>query len=375
MSIGKSGSSAGIHEELVDITNCCVCLETFTDPRVLPCIHTFCRKCLESIVAKSGKRCGETLPCPTCRREFVIPLTGGVSGLEKNFFMVRIMEMSKIASVQSPAFCDSCSEDSAAEAPPAEMFCQDCSLKLCESCCKHHRKLKLTMDHRLVGLHDQGEGVPKTGSEFCDQHEKERLKFYCSDCATAVCAFCFIQSHQNHKWKDLQAAAEEFRQQIQNSLKNISRSDPGLNAKRLELEQAKIDIVGNVQLVEKAVIERKEFLKNLVDEHCDVLLAKLENRRKEKLKEIILKDEALEQQMSNQADYCVYCEEVTGKGSDVVVCRAQPDIKRRGKELQKLSTKMYKEALPKINFILSANPFEHFLQQSDQNLLGSIEGD
>ena len=33
-------------EEISDITECPICVETFTDPKVLPCVHTFCIKCL-----------------------------------------------------------------------------------------------------------------------------------------------------------------------------------------------------------------------------------------------------------------------------------------------------------------------------------------
>ena len=72
--------------KLDDITECCICLKTFTDPRMLPCIHTFCFQCLKDLADKSNKKPGEEIRCPVCRKEFRIP-RDGVHGIQKNFFM------------------------------------------------------------------------------------------------------------------------------------------------------------------------------------------------------------------------------------------------------------------------------------------------
>ena len=55
---GKS-LTADIAEEL----RCVICLEKFTSPKVLNCLHTFCLECLNKWV-NSG-----TINCPTCRRQ------------------------------------------------------------------------------------------------------------------------------------------------------------------------------------------------------------------------------------------------------------------------------------------------------------------
>ena len=38
---------------------CSICLEFFSDPRVLPCLHTYCLKCLQGLVSdrKSDLSC------------------------------------------------------------------------------------------------------------------------------------------------------------------------------------------------------------------------------------------------------------------------------------------------------------------------------
>jgi len=71
-------------KELDDMTVCPICTEVFTDPRVLPCIHTFCLKCLLNY----GKdtQSGDSMACPMCRKEFTVP-DDGLAGTQKNFFM------------------------------------------------------------------------------------------------------------------------------------------------------------------------------------------------------------------------------------------------------------------------------------------------
>jgi hypothetical protein len=47
---------------LTDEMRCSICLETYTDPHVLPeCMHRFCKVCIK----KSLRKCGNE--CPICR--------------------------------------------------------------------------------------------------------------------------------------------------------------------------------------------------------------------------------------------------------------------------------------------------------------------
>ena len=56
-------------QDLKNLLECSICLETFDDPRTLLCLHSFCKKCLENFV--DGKREDE-LNCPVCRCKFTL---------------------------------------------------------------------------------------------------------------------------------------------------------------------------------------------------------------------------------------------------------------------------------------------------------------
>ena len=63
---------------------CAVCLEQYKEPKVLPCLHSFCKKCLEGLLTKETKNVRTArnegraqarrkkvpvwkINCPTCR--------------------------------------------------------------------------------------------------------------------------------------------------------------------------------------------------------------------------------------------------------------------------------------------------------------------
>ncbi|XP_055372480.1 E3 ubiquitin-protein ligase SH3RF3 [Condylostylus longicornis] len=68
---------------LNDLLECSVCLDRLDDSKVLPCQHTFCKKCLEVIVASQKE-----LRCPECR----ILVDSKIDDLPPNVLLMRILE-------------------------------------------------------------------------------------------------------------------------------------------------------------------------------------------------------------------------------------------------------------------------------------------
>ncbi|KAM6446607.1 E3 ubiquitin-protein ligase SH3RF3 isoform 2-T2 [Liasis olivaceus] len=83
---GPPAAAGGAMDEssLLDLLECSVCLERLdTTAKVLPCQHTFCRRCLESIVSSRHE-----LRCPECR----ILVGCGVDELPANILLVRLLD-------------------------------------------------------------------------------------------------------------------------------------------------------------------------------------------------------------------------------------------------------------------------------------------
>ena len=47
-----------------DFTTCSICLGPFDTPRMLPCGHSFCIDCLQSLITRGDRN------CPDCRKVF-----------------------------------------------------------------------------------------------------------------------------------------------------------------------------------------------------------------------------------------------------------------------------------------------------------------
>ena len=96
-----------LHEEVP----CSVCMTTFTEPKILPCLHTFCLHYSNGILRNSGRH--DIIACPECRREVQVPSSGNLNDLPKNlrinsFLDVRVTKECHNAGVK----CANCDESS-----------------------------------------------------------------------------------------------------------------------------------------------------------------------------------------------------------------------------------------------------------------------
>ena len=82
--------------------NCSICLDTYTDPKLLQCFHVYCRQCLVPLVDRDQQgRLG--LSCPTCRQVTPIP-DRGVAGLQPAFHINHLLEVQEsLQKVENPA--------------------------------------------------------------------------------------------------------------------------------------------------------------------------------------------------------------------------------------------------------------------------------
>ncbi|XP_019646862.1 PREDICTED: LOW QUALITY PROTEIN: uncharacterized protein LOC109487324 [Branchiostoma belcheri] len=207
-----------------DFLECTICLEPYKDPKILPCVHTFCKGCLEKFVAKESK-VKDRFPCPTCRIETALP-EGGVAGLKNNFFVLSLRDTvdahkSLVSKEDDKVTCDNCEEH------VANFGCVVCEEFLCEECARAHRRGKRTRDHEVIGVAELKEQlITKTSSvksrslPMCPKHEDEKLKFYCETCQSPICRDCTVLKHKDHKYGLLADVVGDVRAKIKDKLAN-----------------------------------------------------------------------------------------------------------------------------------------------------------
>ena len=182
---------------------CEKCEEFYSDPRMLPCLHSFCLKCLDKELEKQGSK--DTLQCPSCEEKVALPV-GGVSALPQDLRKAHESEIAHISSKVEDANeqCECCGRSNCGK---AIAFCVDCDEFLCKSCEEYHSKRRKTVKHTIVVT---GERLSKgneesTFSKFhqpqmpCPQHKDEVLKVYCMKCEKLICRDCMEFDHSDHR--------------------------------------------------------------------------------------------------------------------------------------------------------------------------------
>ena len=191
-------------EQLNEQLLCAVCLEKFSEPKLLHCHHTFCTKCLQRII----NNCNSAyITCPTCRNETRIPDLG-IESLPTNFFVNNLLaylslEGEHFEKARSERKCETCGDPELADVATSK--CVDCSSVMCGACVADHKRARATLDHRVVALLgldadcDKQE-LDRYSISFCKTHTRNVIKYYCMTCDTTVCRVCTILEHREHRY-------------------------------------------------------------------------------------------------------------------------------------------------------------------------------
>src|SRR6218665_452229 len=147
---------AEARDELKKLTECIICFKPCSDPRMLPCIHTFCLECLKETGKAAKKQPGENMPCSLCRKLFVIP-TEGINGLQRNFFMQHLIDVTTMINVgqKSNANCDICKallEGNEGKTKEATMRCLECGDNFCDMCARTHKLHRSSKTHNIMKI-------------------------------------------------------------------------------------------------------------------------------------------------------------------------------------------------------------------------------
>ena len=306
------------------------------DPRVLPCIHTFCFKCLLDQLWK-GKQPGAKVPCPLCRTEVVIPVEG-VLNLPKNFFVEKLAGAQKLSKCENIAvMCDIflANEDEEACESVSEKFCIECQQHMCKRCLKFHSTMSASKKHQVIPTGNESTTAMAQYLETsCALHQRENIKIYCLECEIAVCTICFITKHNRHECSDIQSVAEDLKKRIKSNIEEtrgiVVEADKQLKTLKKLTEGFEV----SVKEAQSGIIETGEKIKQLVGKNVQALLEGLEDERTKKVKEFeIVKEELLIQKLCLES-FLKYSEQILENAIPAEVARVAKDLSVRFESLK-----------------------------------------
>ena len=199
---------------------CSICLTIFKNPKILPCLHTFCFNCLQILWQQADTGgFNRVINCPQCREK--VPLSS-VEKLPASFSVSRlvdIVQMQDRLSNEAPPTCQSCSKNTRAVAS-----CAPCGIFLCSACLDVHKTLKMTSSHQINSLDDIRSGKVTVPSildhkqEMCTIHPDKPLELYCKKEECLICLGCAVVNHRDHKYDFISQIARQYREEIKSTL-------------------------------------------------------------------------------------------------------------------------------------------------------------
>ncbi|KPP63218.1 tripartite motif-containing protein 2-like, partial [Scleropages formosus] len=267
---------------------CSICLDRYKNPKVLPCLHTFCERCLQNYIPAHSL----TLSCPVCRQTSILP-EKGVSALQSNFFITNLMDVLQ----RTP---DGCAED--------------CAVR----------------DTVAVGA--------TARPLSCPNHAGSVMEFYCPPCETAMCKECTSGEHVEHPTVPLKDVVEQHKASLQAQLDAVKSRLPEIDLALQVLSEILQQLTNQKSSIEEDIHSTFDELQKTLNVRKSVLLMELEVNYglKQKVLQAQL-DTLLEGQESINSS-CSFTEQALSHGSETEVLLVR---KQMGERLSELASQEY----------------------------------
>ncbi|XP_063402405.1 E3 ubiquitin-protein ligase TRIM33-like [Mytilus trossulus] len=190
-----------VKEDFADLLTCSICLETFKQPKYLPCLHTFCETCINTYIVSTVKDVHTNeFKCPVCRRR--VPIGDKMEKPERwarnlpgNHFVVSMIDRRSMKKAEK--LCDACSRKNVSQ--KAITWCTVCEEAYCDTCEANHKTFKVTLNHKIVPIKNINEDTPISNIcafVACDEHPDKIIEIYCNDHFQPCCTICATVHHR-----------------------------------------------------------------------------------------------------------------------------------------------------------------------------------
>ena len=163
-----AGMAASALNPLEEYMTCSVCLEMFTNPHTLSCLHTYCYPCIQGI------KVGQRVKCPDCR-EYT-----DIHSIKKDFKVQALIDHQQqvgksLHGVDEAPRSTSCEVCQGVDRHVVS-FCTQCDELLCSCCDQAHRGSRASKHHQINTFSDV---ACLRDSKFITKINQSRQDFKC----------------------------------------------------------------------------------------------------------------------------------------------------------------------------------------------------
>ncbi|KAL1023491.1 hypothetical protein UPYG_G00041440 [Umbra pygmaea] len=262
---------------------CSICLDRYDNPKVLPCLHTFCERCLQNYIPAHSL----TLSCPVCRQTSILP-EKGVAALQSNFFITNLMDVLQ---------------------RPPDSHSQECAAL------------------------DTINAVATGQSLSCPNHGGNVMEFYCPPCETAMCQECTSGEHAEHPTVPLKDVVEQHKASLQDQLDGVKNRLPEIDSALQVLSEILQQLTNQKGSIEGDIHTTFDELQKTLNVRKSVLLMELEVNYGLKQKVLQAQLDTLLQGQDGINSTCTFTEQALSHGTEAEVLLVKKQMSERLNEL------------------------------------------
>ena len=286
--------SPGLKLKLEEQLTCPVCLDHYTNPKILPCHHSFCQDCLERLPLDKKN---ETyyLSCPTCRHRTKLP------------------------------------EEGAGAFPAAFTL-------------NNFKEMYSTMKKTAV--------LPNPQEATCSDHGKP-LEFFCETCDTVICSHCLARNHKHHEYDLITDSYTKHCRKLRECLSPVEGRKEALKKVLSALAERESEIRERGEGVLEEIHEMVEEMMNVLRESERKLTEQAKRVTDDKLKVLSEQMKSAEMSLSVLEDVEDYVEQSLKTGSPQQVLRSKKQMMERMSEVTAQINVEELHPKEKVDFVLS----------------------
>ena len=262
-------------QKLKEQLTCPVCLEHYTNPKLLECFHVFCENCIKPLARQTPH--GQVVECPNCRQPTSLP-KNGVPGAFLIHHLFDIHDTLEKVSAPVKTQCQKCKKRE------SSCYCRTCKF-ICEKCKDFHSEWEEFATHEIISLEQLTSNVmnhvsPAKKVLQCPSHPEKQVDLFCETCEEMICRDCIVRVHRDHQYDLVRAAFPKHKDEIVASLQPVEQQLASVNKALdgmdtlcgtiMDQRQAlKTQVKSNMHQIHQALEAREEELIVQIDQMAD----------------------------------------------------------------------------------------------------------
>ena len=324
-------------KNLKEQVTCSICLDTYTKPKTIACLHTFCCQCLEKhalVSQRQGK-----FRCPECQTEVGIPEGNRFDNLPTSFLHNSLLSLLAVrqSGDGSQISCGICKKKSAEIS-----YCFDCEKLMCPDCASAHEVFQAAgfEGHKVTPVKQfqaqDYEALLKRQS-FCSQqyHEREVTRFFCLECQSCICQICINTDHKNHNVDPLEKAADAEKANIMAGVELLKQKRKVYTDLMREVEDTTSKLEANITIAIGEVSQAANQMIAMIREREREAITELRNTgvsRSEKLDHVNKQTQSSTKQIDQAV---VFATNLVQRSSWSDILQSKKSLEQRSEDLNK----------------------------------------